>query len=27
MKTKPVLFTQDQLTGNVEADYHPGDKR
>jgi penicillin amidase/acyl-homoserine-lactone acylase len=26
MKTKPVLFTQSQLTGNVEADYHPGDR-
>jgi penicillin amidase/acyl-homoserine-lactone acylase len=25
MKTKPVLFTQRQLIGNVEADYHPGD--
>jgi len=25
MKTKPVLFTQSQLAGNVEADYHPGD--
>jgi acyl-homoserine-lactone acylase len=24
MKTKPVLFTQSQLAGNVEADYHPG---
>ena len=24
MKTKPVLFTQSQLNGNVEADYHPG---
>jgi acyl-homoserine-lactone acylase len=27
MKTKPVLFTQSQLAGNVEADYHPGEKR
>jgi acyl-homoserine-lactone acylase len=27
MKTKPVLFTQSQLTGQVEADYLPGDKR
>jgi acyl-homoserine-lactone acylase len=27
MKTKPVLFTQSQLAGNVEADYHPGDDR
>jgi penicillin amidase/acyl-homoserine-lactone acylase len=27
MKTKPVLFTQSQLAGNVEADYRPGDKR
>jgi acyl-homoserine-lactone acylase len=26
MKTKPVLFTQSQLSGNVEADYHPGDR-
>jgi penicillin amidase/acyl-homoserine-lactone acylase len=26
MKTKPVLFTQSQLAGNVEADYHPGKK-
>jgi acyl-homoserine-lactone acylase len=25
MRTKPVLFTQSQLAGNVEADYHPGD--
>jgi acyl-homoserine-lactone acylase len=25
MKTKPVLFTQSQLTGNVEADYRPGE--
>jgi acyl-homoserine-lactone acylase len=24
MKTKPVLFTQSQLDGNVEADYPPG---
>ncbi len=24
MKTKPVLFTQSQLAGNVEADYPPG---
>jgi acyl-homoserine-lactone acylase len=24
MKTKPVLFTQEQLAGQVEADYHPG---
>jgi acyl-homoserine-lactone acylase len=24
MKTKPVLFTQGQLDGNVEADYQPG---
>ncbi|HTD73358.1 MAG TPA: acylase [Steroidobacteraceae bacterium] len=27
MKTKPVLFTQSELNGNVEADYHPGDRR
>ena len=26
MKTKPVLFTEKQLAGNVEADYHPGDR-
>jgi acyl-homoserine-lactone acylase len=26
MKTKPVLFTEGQLAGNVEADYHPGDR-
>ena len=26
MKTKPVLFTAAQLAGNVEADYHPGDR-
>jgi acyl-homoserine-lactone acylase len=26
MKTKPVLFMQSQLAGNVEADYHPGDR-
>jgi penicillin amidase/acyl-homoserine-lactone acylase len=26
MKTKPVLFTMSQLAGNVEADYHPGDR-
>ncbi len=26
MKTKPVLFTQSQLAGNLEADYHPGDR-
>jgi acyl-homoserine-lactone acylase len=26
MSTKPVLFTQRQLAGNVEADYHPGDR-
>ena len=25
MKTKPVLFWQSQLAGNVEADYHPGE--
>jgi acyl-homoserine-lactone acylase len=25
MKTKPVLFTQGQLDGNVEADYRPGE--
>jgi acyl-homoserine-lactone acylase len=27
MKTKPVLFTQSQLNGNVEADYQPGVER
>jgi len=26
MKTKPVLFTESQLAGNVEADYQPGDR-
>jgi penicillin amidase/acyl-homoserine-lactone acylase len=26
MKTKPVLFTQSQLAGNVEADYQPGER-
>jgi penicillin amidase/acyl-homoserine-lactone acylase len=26
MKTKPVLFTESQLAGNVEADYHPGER-
>ena len=26
MKTKPVLFTQTQLAGNVEADYQPGER-
>ena len=26
MRTKPVLFTQSQLAGNVEADYQPGNK-
>ena len=26
MKTKPVLFTQSQLAGHVEADYHPGER-
>jgi acyl-homoserine-lactone acylase len=26
MKTKPVLFTQGQLDGNVEADYQPGNR-
>jgi penicillin amidase/acyl-homoserine-lactone acylase len=25
MQTKPVLFTQSQLAGNVEADYQPGE--
>jgi penicillin amidase/acyl-homoserine-lactone acylase len=24
MKTKPVLFTEAQLAGHVEADYQPG---
>jgi acyl-homoserine-lactone acylase len=24
MKTKPVLFNQSQLAGNVDADYQPG---
>jgi penicillin amidase/acyl-homoserine-lactone acylase len=26
MKAKPVLFTPSQLAGNVEADYHPGER-
>jgi len=26
MKTKPVLFTQAQLAGHIEADYRPGDR-
>jgi acyl-homoserine-lactone acylase len=26
MKTKPVLFTQGELAGHVEADYRPGDR-
>jgi len=26
MKTKPVLFTQAQLAGHLEADYRPGDR-
>jgi acyl-homoserine-lactone acylase len=26
MKTKPVLFTQSQLAGNVETDYQPGER-
>jgi acyl-homoserine-lactone acylase len=25
MKTKAVLFTENELAGNIEADYHPGD--
>ncbi len=25
MKTKPVLFTRDQLQGHIEADYRPGE--
>ncbi|HXL98689.1 MAG TPA: acylase [Rhizomicrobium sp.] len=25
MKTKPVLFTRDQLKGHIEADYRPGE--
>jgi len=25
MKTKPVLFTKDQLRGHIEADYRPGE--
>jgi penicillin amidase/acyl-homoserine-lactone acylase len=24
MKTKPVLFTREELTGHIEADYKPG---
>jgi acyl-homoserine-lactone acylase len=26
MKTKPVLFSRDQLAGNIEAEYEPGQK-
>ncbi|HSM95249.1 MAG TPA: acylase [Rhizomicrobium sp.] len=26
MKTKPVLFTRDELKGHIEADYRPGQK-
>ena len=26
MKTKPVLFTEAQLAGQIEADYRPGDR-
>jgi acyl-homoserine-lactone acylase len=26
MKTKPVLFTEDELKGHIEADYRPGEK-
>ncbi len=26
MKTKPVLFTQAQLAGNIEAEYRPGER-
>ncbi len=25
MRTKPVLFTKDQLKGHIEADYRPGE--
>jgi hypothetical protein len=25
MKTKPVLFTEDELKGQIEADYRPGE--
>jgi acyl-homoserine-lactone acylase len=27
MKTKPVLFTQAQLAGHIEADYRPGERQ
>src|SRR5579863_7721225 len=27
MNTKPVLFTQAQLAGHIEADYRPGERR
>jgi len=27
MQLKPVLFTEAQLAGNIEADYRPGEKR
>jgi len=26
MKTKPVLFTEEQLKGHIEADYRPGEE-
>jgi hypothetical protein len=26
MKTKPVLFSQAQLAGHIEADYRPGER-
>jgi penicillin amidase/acyl-homoserine-lactone acylase len=26
MKTKPVLFTEDELKGHIESDYRPGEK-
>jgi acyl-homoserine-lactone acylase len=27
MKTKPVLFTMEQLKGHIEEDYHPGHRK
>jgi penicillin amidase/acyl-homoserine-lactone acylase len=27
MRTKPVLFTEDELKGHVEEDYSPGTRR
>jgi penicillin amidase/acyl-homoserine-lactone acylase len=27
MRTKPVLFTEDELKGHIEEDYRPGGRR